>query len=367
MRRAGRRPSHAETVLAGACLLAIAATSACDGEEPPASTYDGPPIPWAYAPFPKPVAPADNPTTDAKINLGNKLFYDPILAGDKAVACATCHSEIWGMSDGLSVSIGVDGEGPTGPGRTGPNRTTRNALTLWNASLRPALFWDGRAQSLEEQALMPLEQAVEMDLPPDEATARVAAIPEYVDLFEAAFPGEPISEANIAKAIAAFERTILSNRSPYDHYVDGDEGAMTPAQLRGMQRFADAGCATCHAPPLFENGAFVARFPSDDEGRSAISLDANDRGAFRVPTVRNARETGPYFHDGSVQTLDEAIALEVQRQVDSGASPPLDAEAIADLTAFVRDGLMDATSAPSRPLHVPSGLDVPKDGFRIPR
>lgn len=331
------------------------------------SAYDGPPIPWAYAPFPKVVAPADNPTTDAKITLGNKLFYDPVLSGDKEVACATCHSEIWGMSDGLPVSIGVDGEGPTGPGRTGPNRTTRNALTLWNAAIRRDLFWDGRAHTLEEQAMMPLEQAVEMDLPPSEAAARVAAIPEYVALFEAAFPGEAITPETIAKAIAAFERTILSNRSPYDHYLDGDEGAMTPPQLRGMQVFADAGCVTCHAPPLFEGEAFVARFPSDDAGRAAISMNEADRGAFRIPTVRNARETGPYFHDGSVVTLDEAVALEVDRQVAAGASPPLDPGAIADLTAFIRDALMDATQAPSRPKHVPSGLEVPKDGFRIPR
>ncbi|MFO0619164.1 MAG: cytochrome c peroxidase [Polyangiaceae bacterium] len=351
----------------GAVLCAIACASACAVDDPPAKGYEGPPIPWAYAPFPAVVDPADNPRTDAKISLGNKLFYDPILSGDKAVACATCHSEIWGMADGLSVSIGVDGVGPTGPGRTGPNRTTRNALTLWNAALRADLFWDGRAHALEEQALMPLEQPVEMDLAPDDAAARVASIPAYAALFEEAFPGEPITQRTIAKALAAFERTILSNRSPYDHYVDGDEGAMTPKQLRGMQRFADAGCDACHAPPLFEGRSFVTRFTSDDEGRAAITQDPADRGAFRVPTLRNARETGPYFHDGSVATLDEAVKREFALQVANGESPPLDDAAIADLTAFIRDALMDATHAPSRPLTVPSGLDVPVDGFRIPR
>jgi cytochrome c peroxidase len=350
-------------------LPCAAALAACATEEPPKQGYDGPPIPWAYAPFPNVVEPSDNPTTDAKISLGNKLFYDPILSSDQKVACATCHSEIWGMSDGLPLSIGVDGEGATGPGRTGPNVTTRNALTLWNAALRPDLFWDGRAHSLEEQALMPLEQPIEMDLPPDEAAKRVADIPEYAALFDAAFPGEPITKQTLAKALAAFERTLVSNRSPYDHYVDDDAGAMTESQLRGMQRFADAGCDACHAPPLFESRAFVIRYASGngDEGRAKISMDPADAGAFRVPTLRNARETGPYFHDGSVESLDDAISIEVERQVDAGKSAPLDAQALADLGDFIRDALMDATHAPSRPLHVPSGLDVPKDGFRIPR
>lgn len=358
-------------VAVGVGLVACAA--ACATEDPPVKGYEGPPIPWDYAPFPAVTSPAKNPTTDAKISLGNKLFYDPILSGDKAVACATCHSEIWGMSDGLPVSIGVHGKGPTGPGRTGPNKTTRNALTLWNVGLRGELFWDGRASTLEGQALMPLEEAVEMDLDPADAAARVAAIPEYVALFDAAFPGEAISPDTVAKALAAFERTILSYRSPYDHYVDGDDGAMTASQLRGMQRFADAGCNGCHAPPLFESGAYVSRgaFPSStdgaDIGRENITGEASDRGAFRVPTVRNARETGPYFHDGSVVTLEEAIQIEVDRQVALGQSPPLDDAAVADLTAFVRDALMDATHQPSRPLEVPSGLDVPVDGFRIHR
>ncbi len=354
-----------------ALALGVAACApSCATEPPPVSGYDGPPIPWAYSPFPKVVAPAKNPTTDAKISLGNKLFYDPILSGDKAVACATCHSEIWGMGDGLPLSIGVDGEGPTGPGRTGPNKTKRNALTLWNAALRRELFWDGRASTLEGQALMPLEEAVEMNLEPADAAARVAAIPGYVTLFDAAFPGEAISPETIAKAIAAFERTILSYRSPYDHYVDGDAGAMTDEQLRGMQLFADAGCNGCHTPPLFENGAYVARgagAEQKDLGRENITGLAGDHRAFRVPTVRNARESGPYFHDGSVVTLDEAVALEVDRQVALGLSPELDAAALADLTAFINDGLMDSTHQPSRPLTVPSGLEVPKDGFRIPR
>src|SRR6185436_7171742 len=146
------------------------------------------PLPWPASKIPAAPAPADNPTTKEKIALGRLLFYDPILASDKQVACAECHSEEWGMSDGLPRSIGIDGVGPTGPGRTGPNVLRRNASTLWNAAYRASLFWDGRAASLEDQVLGPLMQSAELGRDPAAVAGDLAAIPEYVTLFETAFP-----------------------------------------------------------------------------------------------------------------------------------------------------------------------------------
>jgi cytochrome c peroxidase len=337
------------------------------GEAP----YEGPPIPWPYAPFPELPASAE-PVTPERAELGRLLFYDPILSGDRATACVTCHSEQWGLGDGLSTSIGIGGDGPVGPGRVGDVSTRRNAPTLWNVAYREALFWDGRSDALEAQALEPLRDPIELGLDPDEAAARVREVAAYRELFAAAFPGEnePVTAATIARALAALERTFVSRRAPYDQYVGGDAGALDDASRRGMELFAEAGCASCHAPPLFASGAYEARGIGDvaaDEGRAAISGAAADRGAFRVPTLRNVRDTEPYFHDGSVTTLEDAVAHEVAVQVDRGASRALEEGEVAAIVRFVKKALQDTSQAPERPRDVPSGLPIPEDGFRIPR
>jgi cytochrome c peroxidase len=326
-------------------------------------------LPWPAAAMPPAPEPANNPGTPAKIALGETLFYDPILSKDKAVACASCHSEIWGMSDGLALSIGVDGMGPTGPGRTGPNITRRNAATLWNVAYRPLLFADGRTASLEEQVLGPLHEQKELAREPEAVVADLAAIPEYAQRFGAAFPDDPapVSVLNFQRAIAAFERTMITDRSPYDHYVAGDAGALSEAALRGMNLFAEVGCSGCHAPPLFEASRFANRDVTPvndvvDDGRQEVTHDPADHAAFRVPTLRNIRETGPYFHTGAVITLEDAVAHEATL-----ASRPLDAAEVAALVAFLNKGLTDPSRSPTRPKTVPSGLAVPVDGFRIPR
>lgn len=356
-------------VVALLVLLACACSEETIPSEPEPEPYDGPPIPWPYEAFPTVVEPVDNPSSEAKISLGRLLFYDPVLSRDKRTACATCHSELWGMTDGLAVSIGVDGEGPTGPGRTGPNLTTRNAQTLWNAALRAELFWDGRTNSLEAQALEPLKAERELDLDPEEAADRIADIAAYAPLFEAAFPedDDPITAPNIAKALAAFERTLLSNRAPYDRYVDGDEGSLREEARSGMVLFAEAGCASCHVPPLFESNRYERRRTGSDLGRLEVTGAEVDRGKVRVPTLRNLRETGPYFHDGSVVELDEAVALEVELAVTQEESRELSADEVELIAVFLKKGLMDRSREPDRPEDVPSGLPVPEDGFRIPR
>lgn len=328
-----------------------------------------PPLPWAAVPFPAAPEPADNPTTDAKVELGRLLFYDPVLSRDCQVACATCHSEIWGLSDGLPLSVGVDGVGPTGPGRDGPHKTDRNAQSLWNVAYRATLFWDGRSASLEEQALLPIVSAVELDRDPAVVVAQLAGIKGYRARFGEAFPGEeePVSETNLARALAAFQRTFVSSWAPYDRYVAGDEGALRPAALAGMFLFAEAGCDGCHTPPLFTSARFANRRVGGDPGRGEITGEPADVGAFAVPTLRNLRETGPYFHDGSAATLEEAVAHEVEVAMGEGASRPLEADEIAAIVSFLNKALMDRSREPDRPDEVPSGLAVPRDGFRIPR
>lgn len=351
--------------------LGLAALSCSGAPEEREPEYDGPPIPWAYAPFPAVRAPKDNPTTPEKAELGRLLFYDPVLSSDRQVACATCHSEIWGLSDGLARSVGIDGKGPTGPGRTGPNVTRRNAPTLWNVAHEKQLFWDGRSPSLEAQALEPLLDPKELGRAPDEAALELATIPEYAARFAAAFPAdaEPVSAKNLARAIAAFERGFATRRATYDRYVDGDAGALDAETIRGMQLFAEARCASCHAPPLFDSPRFANRGAGDatDLGRWEITGLAGDERAFAVPTLRNVRDSEPYFHDGSVQKLRDAVAQEVARSVAEGDSRALAADEVDAITRFLDKALTDVSEEPDRPESVPSGLPVPKDGFRIPR
>jgi cytochrome c peroxidase len=359
-----------------AILVVTAAIAACGDtpESEPAGVggggaYAGPPIPWAYEPFPRPIEAADNPSTPEKNELGNLLFYDPVLSRDDATACATCHSEIWGMSDGLPVSVGVDGEGPTGPGRDGPNKTTRNAQTLWNAAFRSELFLDGRSPSLEHQALEPLRAERELALDPEAAAAKLRAIPAYVVLFQQAFPAEaePVTPENLARALASFQRTLVSDQAPYDQYVAGDEAALRPEWVEGMFLFAEGGCAGCHVPPLFESNRYVSRLGGADPGRAVVTNDPADAGAIRVPTLRNARDSEPYFHDGSVLLLEDAVRVEAEISASRGEGRALSAEEIALVTKFINKALTDRTRDPRRPKEVPSGLEVPEDGFRIPR
>ena len=344
--------------LVAAGLLALSVGGCTTGPEggEGGAPYDGPPIPWAYAPFPEPSVPADNPQTKEKAALGLALFYDPILSRDEKTAC-------------VPVSVGVDGEGPVGPGRDGPNKTTRNSLTLWNVAFRPALFHDGRTPSLEEQALLPIENEREMDLPVAQAVAKLRAVPAYRALFEAAFPGEaePINEQNLARALSAFQRTLVSKRATYDRYVAGDVGALADETVAGMFLFAEAGCASCHEPPLFEASRYARRLESSDRGRALVTGLPEDEGAFRIATLRNIRDSGPYFHDGRAVSLLDAVRTEVGVAVARGESRPMSDLEIQRIETFLDKALIDRSGEPARPRSVPRGLKVPADGNRIPR
>lgn len=346
-------------------LAVAAALAACASPDAPPSVER---LRGAFPPVP---VPADNPMSPARVELGRLLFHDPILSSDRQVACVTCHGQIWGLSDGLRVSVGVGGVGPAGTGRRGPNVTRRNASTLWNVAWRPALFWDGRAASLEAQALEPMRDPRELGRPPDEVARDLARVPEYARRFGEAFPGErePVTAANLARALAAFQRTLVSTWAPYDRYVAGDHGALGPQAVRGMNLFHSLRCTDCHAPPTFDRTSYEPSLSpgvggARDEGRAEVSGRAGDRGRFLVPTLRNAGETAPYFHDGAAATLPEAVALEAAGRPGGRALTAAERDA---LVAFLREGMTDLHRLPERPEAVPSGLMVPLDGYRIPR
>ena len=277
--------------------------------------------------------PADNPTTPERVALGRLLFWDPILSGQKDVACATCHHPAFGYSDGLGLSIGTHGVG-LGTTRTfadgAPARLVkRNSQTIVNVAfngLRAAtsdsavaekapMFWDLRVRSLESQALEPIKALEEMrgdayteDRALKEVVARLSANTEYRAMFARAFGGNtPVSEQNLGRALAAFQRTIVATQSPFDRYMRGDTTAMTPLQLRGMERFQSIGCVNCHNGPMFSDyNAHVLGVP-DNQKLPATDAGVSTSHAFRTASLRNLASTAPYMHNGAFRTLDDVV------------------------------------------------------------
>ncbi|HKG22901.1 MAG TPA: cytochrome-c peroxidase, partial [Blastocatellia bacterium] len=213
-------------------------------------------------PFPAMVLRADNPapanpSTDERVELGRLLFFDPVVSGANDVSCATCHHPDLGFSDGRGQSMGRGGQG-IGAGRAGGAIVRRGAPSLWNSAFNHRQFWDGRAADLEEQALGPIKDEKEMAENPETLVAELKAIPEYERRFDAAFGGSGVSIDNVLKAIASFERTLISNNSPFDRYVNGEAGALTPEQVRGFNLFRSGKtrCFECHGLPTFANRDF---------------------------------------------------------------------------------------------------------------
>lgn len=254
-------------------------------------------------------APADNPTTHEKVELGRMLYFDPRLSSTGTVSCFSCHNLAEGGDDHRPTSIGVHGQ-----------KGGRNAPTVWNAAFLSAQFWDGRAPTLEEQAKGPIQAHVEMDLTPEEAVERLRET-GYEPLFEAAFPGEEdaLTFDNIAKAIAAFERTLITPGSPFDRYLSGDTTALTAQQKAGLSLFQGAGCIGCHNGVLLGGNGFAAFSHvegSTDIGRAAVTGREEDRHVFRIAPLRNVALTAPYFHDGSAATLHDAVSIMGQVQLN---------------------------------------------------
>ncbi|MCA9917009.1 MAG: hypothetical protein KC445_03610, partial [Anaerolineales bacterium] len=300
---------------------------------------------------------AVNPTTDAKAELGYLLFFDPVLSENNDIACASCHQPDLGFSDGLPLAVGPDG-----------TVLTRNTPGLWNVGYAQNLFWDGRLDSLEAQSEVPLTHPDEMGVSDTAAlVAEVTAIGEYETMFNAAFD-DGVTLENIENALAAFQRTLITNNSPFDQYAAGNVDALTPSQRRGLALFRSGAtrCFECHTAPTFASDSFrVVGVPSDDPGRAAISEDGSE-GAFKVPSLRNIALTAPYMHNGSLATLEEVVdfyadgggRVHGQENVDVFVQGfELTDQERLDLVSFLY-ALTDESNLPAAPTAVPSNLPV---------
>lgn len=313
--------------------------------------------------------------TPQQIDLGRFLFFDPLLAADGRRACASCHQPDKGLSDGRARAAGL-----------GDVALTRRTPTLWNVGFATRLFWDGRSATLEEQAAGPLFAADEMGNSPQALLQRLESVPAYRSLFAEAFgrPQQParITVAEVSRALAAFQSTLVSLNSRYDRYVHGDRNALSGQELQGMNVFRGfvARCSQCHTPPLFTNHELAvigsppaAGLPLDvGAGASALQGDPLLRGAFKVPSLRNITKSGPpYFHAGQFATLRDAVDFYNARR--GHALPRGERQAIhwhvhmmsrklkrADIDAIVAflGALEDESLRPEVPTAVPSGLPV---------
>ena len=285
------------TRLLAAALIALTASAAL------ADDFDGPEYPF---PVPlglkAPDVPSDNPVTKEKVELGKALYFDKRLSKDSTVSCASCHDPKKGWTDQSPVSTGIRGQ-----------KGGVSAPSVLNSAYYELQFWDGRAKSLEEQAKGPIQNPIEMGFTHAEAVARLKTIKGYAPLFKAAFGDAEIDIERVAKAIATFERTVLTGNSKYDKWLAGDKTAMSASEIRGHALFnGKANCAICHDGFNFSNSDFhnigvgmQAKEPN--LGRYGQTKEDKHKGAFKTPTLRNLRDTAPYMHDGSEHTLAQVV------------------------------------------------------------
>ena len=306
---------------------------------------------------PAPPIPADNLLSPAKIKLGKELFFDPRLSINGTISCNSCHSVQGGGVDNQQFSSGVGGA-----------KGGRNAPTVWNAAFLSVQFWDGRARSLEEQAKGPMINPVEMGNPDHgSVVARLKNIPGYVREFSEVF-GSPdtLTIDNAVRAIASYERTLLTPNAPVDRFLLGDASALSPSARRGMDRVQAIGCTSCHNGPSYAGPAAAEglgnyrKFPrvtgtefeikydlATDLGRFQVTGNPSDRNMWRVPSWRNVALTAPYFHNGSVKTLDEAVRVMAKTQLGL----TLEEGDVADIVAFLEGltGQHDVQTVPVLP------------------
>jgi cytochrome c peroxidase len=288
-----------------------------------------------------PEYPKDNPQTQAKVELGKMLYFDPRLSIDGTVSCNSCHNVMSDGGDGRPVGVGVRGQ-----------RGGRGSPTVWNSAFNTVQFWDGRAASLEEQAVGPLTNPIEMGMPSHSAVVdRIKQIPGYVEAFRKAFPADKeVSITNVGKAIASYERTLVTLNSPFDKYLKGNKKALTVQQVRGMKLVEEIGCTSCHTGVNLSGEGFkmgeghYQPFPqipgskydkmydlTSDLGRYEVTKKDEDKNHWRVPTWRNVALTAPYFHNGRVKTLDEAVRVMAKTQLGMD----LKEDQVSDIVAFL--------------------------------
>ena len=327
-------------------LCVLAAASVASAQDKSASETDHP------LGLPEIKHPEDNPPTPEKIALGKQLYFDPRLSVDNTISCASCHDPEKGWSNNDQFATGIGGQ-----------RGGRSAPTIVNSVYNKFHFWDGRAGSLEEQALGPIQNPIEMNMKMDVCVEKLNKISGYREQFQEVF-GTEVTEEGIAKAIAAYERTIVSGAAPYDRYKAGQKDAMSEAAVRGMELFfGKAFCSACHVGPNFTDNAFhnigIGMDKKEpDPGRYAETKLGGDRGAFKTPTLREIARTGPYMHDGGLKTLEEVV-----EHYNKGGipNPQLDENLFElnlteqekkDLVVFLKEGL----SGENYPLHTPPEL-----------
>jgi len=266
----------------------------------------------------------------SKVELGKQLFFDARLSSNGTISCNSCHDVNGSGTDNRSVSVGV-----------GAKTGGRSAPTVWNSAFLTAQFWDGRAATLEDQAKGPILNPIEMGMPNEQAVIeRLSSIPGYKTQFQKVFGGaDALTYNNVAKAIAAYERTLTTPNSPFDRFLKGDKEALSKAAQRGMKEVQSLGCTTCHngvnfaGPALAMGEGFYQKFPifsdseyvkkyklEDDIGRSVVTKNNADQHMFRVPTWRNIALTAPYLHNGSAKTLDEAVRVMAKTQLNKDLS-----------------------------------------------
>ena len=292
--------------------------------------------------------PEDNAPSQARELLGRTLFFDPRLSGSNWIACSTCHNPALAWGDALPLAIGH-----------GMQTLGRRTPTILNLAWADSLFWDGRAASLEEQALGPIQAAGEMNQPLETLVDKIKAIPEYLPLFQKAYPNEPLSVATLAKAIASFERTVVSDSAAFDRWVAGDEKAISEEAQRGFVVFNNqARCSQCHSTWRFTDDSFHdIGVNSNDQGRGALLAGVPAmQHAFKTPTLRNVNRRAPYMHNGSESTLEQVIDFYVQGGRQQRPSLSADIRPLSltsqdkqDLVAFLQ-----TLTSEDKPLVVPT-------------
>ncbi|MDT0593326.1 cytochrome-c peroxidase [Glaciecola petra] len=299
-----------------------------------------------------PESPADNQPNAERIELGKKLFFDPRLSGAKNMSCATCHNPVFGWSDGLPTALGNKS---MVLGRASP--------TVVNTGYNSIQMWDGRKATLEDQALGPMKAHEEMNMDLDALIKFMSANEEYSAHFKRAYPDTGVSEASIAKAIAAFERTIISRTSPFDKWVAGDESALSPQQINGFKVFLDpekGNCSVCHQAPNFTDNGFhnlgLASYGKEnpDMGRYTQRPLRLMKGAFKTPTMRDIALTAPYFHDGSAANLREVVEhYQSGGVIKTNIAPNFTAAKLSDQEVDDLIAFMQALSSPQAPFTLP--------------
>lgn len=334
------RHRHTSRIAGSVAILTVWLSAGCPKSEPPPPTSTAQltapstdPDEARLAIF-KPALPAEflnpaNAFSEDKVALGRMLYYDKRLSKNHDVSCNSCHDLITFGVDGKRVSIGHKKQ-------TG----SRNSPTVYNAAGHFTQFWDGRAKDVEEQAMGPVLNPVEMAIPaPAQVEACLQSIPQYVDLFKKVYPGDaqPVTLAHAASAIAAFERRLVTP-SRWDKYLGGDKSALTDVEKAGLNKFMKVGCPTCHLGTLmggamFQKAGLVKAWPNmTDKGRGVITKNSVDEMFFKVPSLRNVEKTAPYFHDGSVEKLEDAVRQMARHQLGQELTDP----DIGSIVAFLK-------------------------------